>query len=301
MTRLSSPFLLLAAAASAAATPVTPAAAPPPACPPSVAAQPECVAAQSEFVAYAAPPEFAAYAAAAPPTALPQRATANDLRWQPTLDFDTDGCYNVPAVDAQGTIVQGLPHQFTGLASDCRDASDLDNNNVYARQRCNSGWCVYMYGYYFEKDVAVPNFIDVGHTHDWEHVAVWVSSASGRAEYVGASQHGGFEIKRAADVRWDGDHPKIVYHKDGAGTHAFRFGNSGDDGIENHRGVWFRGALVSYNGFPSTAVRDKLFAHDFGSATIGFKDATFAGTIGRAKPAEVAFDVNSDVGSPGNP
>lgn len=250
--------------------------------------------------ALAAPPTLLPRAAT-PPTALPQRATANDLRWQPSLDFDTDGCYNVPAIDAAGTIVQGLPHHFTGLASNCRDLSDLDNNNVYSRQRCNSGWCVYLYGYYFEKDVAVPNFVDTGHTHDWEHIAVWVSQATGRAEYVAASQHGNYEVKPAAEVRWDGDHPKLVYHKDGASTHCFRFANAGDDAVENAKGVWFRGALVGYNGFPTTAVRDKLFAYDFGKATIDFKDATFPGAIGRAKPAAVSFDVNLDVGSPGTP
>ncbi|AEO67661.1 94aa37cd-be66-4e7d-9e08-a5c094881c44 [Thermothielavioides terrestris] len=237
-----------------------------------------------------------------PPTALPQRATANDLRWQPSLDFDTDGCYNVPAIDAQGNIVQGLPHDFTGLSSDCHDLSDLDNNNVYSRQRCNNGWCIYLYGYYFEKDVAIPDFIDPGHTHDWEHIAVWVSDATGKAEYVAASQHGNYEVRAAADVRWDGEHPKMVYHKDGLSTHCFRFANADDDKIENAKGVWFRGALVSYNGFPSTALRDELFAHDFGEATIDFKDATFPGAIGRAKPSQITvFDPNLDVGSPGTP
>ncbi|KXX78595.1 hypothetical protein MMYC01_205281 [Madurella mycetomatis] len=251
--------------------------------------------------ALGAPPLTILRRAATPPTALPQRATANDLRWQPALDFDRDGCYNVPAIDAQGNIVEGLPHHFTGLSSNCRDASDLDNNNVYSRQRCNSGWCVYLYGYYFEKDVSIPNFIDTGHTHDWEHIAVWVNDATGRAEYVGASQHGNYEIRAAGDVRWDGDHPKMVYHKDGASTHCFRFASEADEAIENHKGVWFRGPLVSYNGFPSTALRDQLFAHDFGKATIGFKDSTFAGSIGRSKHSSITFDVNSDVGSPGTP
>jgi hypothetical protein len=237
-------------------------------------------------------------AAVDPPRALPQKATANDLRWQPSLDFDTDGCYNVPAIDANGNVAQGLEHNFVGLSSDCRDASDLDNNNVYARQRCNNGWCVYLYGYYFEKDVAIANFFDPGHTHDWEHIAVWVKD--GRAQYVSVSQHGGFEIKAAADVRWDGEHPKIVYHKDGVSTHCFRFGNAADDAIENHRGVWFRGALVSYNGFPGTT-RDTLVAHDFGSATIGWKDGTFQGHLDSARPGGITFDTGRDEGSPGNP
>lgn len=107
-------------------------------------------------------------AAPDPPKALPMRATANDRRWQPAMDFDTDGCYNVPAIDAEGNISQGLEHNWVSASQDCHDASDLENNNVYSRQRCNSGWCVYIYDYYFEKDVAVQNFIDVGHTHDWE-------------------------------------------------------------------------------------------------------------------------------------
>lgn len=241
--------------------------------------------------------------AATPPTALPQNATTLDLLYQPALDFDTDGCYNVPAISGSGVIVSGLPHHFTGLSSNCRDASDLDNNNVYSRQRCNSGWCIYLYGYYFEKDVAIPNFIDTGHTHDWEHIAVWVRQSSGKAEYVAASQHGNYEVRKAADVRWEegGTHPKMVYHKDGGSTHCFRFADPGDDAVENHRGVWFKGALVSYNGFPTTEVRDQLFAYDFGKATIDFKDATFAGAIGRAKPGEVTFNTGLDEGSPGTP
>lgn len=235
-----------------------------------------------------------------PPPALPQRATANDLRYQPYLDFDTDGCYNVPAISASGQIVQGLPHSWVGLSTNCRDLSDLDNNNVYSRQRCNSnGWCIYLYDYYFEKDVAIPYLLDPGHTHDWEHIAVWVFN--GTPQYVGASQHGKYEIRAASSIRWEGEHPKLVYHKDGASTHCFRFADASDERIENHKGVWFRGPLVSYNGFPSTALRDLLFAHDFGKATIAIKDSTFAGNINRAKPQAVAFDPNVDFGSPGFP
>jgi hypothetical protein len=177
--------------------------------------------------------------------------------------------------------------------------SDLNNNNVYSRQRCNNGWCIYMYGYYFEKDVAIPSFWDPGHRHDWEHIAVWVNGNG--AQYVAVSQHGGWEIKPASEVRWDGEHPKAVYHKDGASTHCFRFGNAGDDGsVENHKGQWFRGALVSYNGFPGTT-RDTLFNHDFGKATIGFKDSTFQSHIDKAIPEGVTFDSGRDEGSPGFP
>ncbi|KAL2123586.1 hypothetical protein VTJ04DRAFT_4041 [Mycothermus thermophilus] len=238
-----------------------------------------------------------------PPKALPQKATANDLRWQPVLDFDKDGCYNVPAIDAEGNIAKGLPHNYTGLSSDCRDASDLDNNNVYSRQRCNNGWCAYLYDYYFEKDVAVAHVQNIGHRHDWEHVVVWVRN--NKAEYVAASRHNGYTINKASDVRWLGTHPKIIYHKDGGLTHAFRFAKAADEKIEDHKGVWFRGALVSYNGFPSTAIRDKLCAYDFDEVTIAFKDAEFAGNLRKAKPKEIKnFNVGWDdpaTGSPGFP
>ena len=86
-----------------------------------------------------------ASAAVDPPRALPENATANDKKFQPALDFDENGCYDVPAIGPDGAISEGLPHKGVGLSDDCHDESDLDNVNVYSRQRCNSGWCVYLY------------------------------------------------------------------------------------------------------------------------------------------------------------
>ncbi|KAK1830473.1 necrosis inducing protein-domain-containing protein [Podospora conica] len=234
-----------------------------------------------------------------PPQALPQNAPALDLRFQPVLDFDTDGCYNVPAVSATGALVQGLPHNFVSYSSNCRDASDLDNNNVYSRTRCNpNGWCVHLYDYYFEKDVATAWFLDVGgHTHDWEHIAVW--TANGTAQWVAASQHGRYEVRSASAVRWEGEHPKLVYHKDGGSTHCFRFADASDDRVENHRGVWFRGELVGFDGFPSAEVKARLFSADFGKATLALREDTFAGNIVRAKYSGIPFDENLDYPPPG--
>ncbi|WP_113699537.1 NPP1 family protein [Nonomuraea lactucae] len=269
-------------------------------------------------------PASPAAAAADPPRALPQNATAADLKWQPTLDYDTDSCYNVPAIGPDGRISEGLDNQNTTNTGDCRDQSDLDNTNAYSRQRCNSGWCVYLYDYYFEKDVMTQNVAGPGaggHVHDWEHIAVWVRDD--KAEYVATSAHGHYEIRGADQVRWDGTHPKIVYHKDGTFTHAFRFATEGDEPPENHSGQWRRSTLVSYNGFPS-GLRDKLFGHDFGSATIGIKDDTFASNLESANTAitlecmvtgtgaticsekektviEFDFDYGRDEGSPGDP
>ncbi|RYP03901.1 hypothetical protein DL764_004817 [Monosporascus ibericus] len=233
-----------------------------------------------------------------PPRALPERATADDKKWQPAMDFDTDGCYNTPAIDANGNIAEGLDPWQDGNSGGCRDESDLDNNNVYSRQRCNNGWCAYIYDYYFEKDTALGGL--GGHRHDWEHIAVWVQN--GEAKFVSASQHGDYETKAAQDVRWEGTHPKMVYHKDGISTHCFRFANQGDDAIENHKGVWFYGALISWNGFPSTQLRDKLMSADFGSASIGIKDSSFQSQLNTSRGNRAPeFDSALDVGSPGNP
>lgn len=214
------------------------------------------------------------------------------------MDFDTDGCYNTPAIDADGNIAEGLD-PGSGNSDGCRDESDLSNNNVYSRARCNNGYCAYLYDYYFEKDTAAGAL--GGHRHDWEHIAVW--TYNGEAQFVSASQHGDYEIKAAADVLWDGNHPKMVYHKDGLSTHCFRFGNSDDDAvIENHTGSWFYGDLISYNGFPSTELRDALMSADFGSGSIAIKDSSFQSNLDNARGDRAPeFDSSLDDGTPGDP
>ncbi|OTB06780.1 hypothetical protein M426DRAFT_318490 [Hypoxylon sp. CI-4A] len=236
-----------------------------------------------------------------PPQALPENATANDKKFQPAMDFDTDGCYNTPAIGPDGTINPGLDHENTGLSEDCHDLSDLQNNNVYSRARCNNGWCAYLYDYYFEKDVALANIpLDPGHRNDWEHIVVWVQDDE--VKVVAVSQHGDYQIKSAADVRFDGTHPKTIYNKDGISTHNFRFANEDDENIENDTGAWFYGPLISYNGFPSTDLRDKLVAYDFGSASIAFKDGSFEGQLEKARGDLITgFDSTVDDGSPGDP
>lgn len=130
-------------------------------------------------------------------------------------------------------------------------------------------------------------------------MAVWVRN-NGSVEYVGTSRHGEYEIRAAKDVRFEGDHPKVVYHKDGGSTHCFRFADEGDEVVENHLGVWFRGPLVGYNGFPSVEVRERLHGWNFGKADVALTNVSFPGQIGRAKPDGVGkFDVYLDEGSPG--
>ncbi|MDH2388948.1 NPP1 family protein [Streptomyces sp. HNM0663] len=223
---------------------------------------------------------------AAPPPALPANADTLDRTFQPGYDYDTDGCYAVPAIGPDGSINGGL--KTTGsLSGSCRDASDLVNTNGYSRSKCNNGWCAIMYTSYFEKDQAIPGWDPFGHRHDWEHVVVWVQGDE--AKYVATSAHGDFDVYPRDKIRWDGAHPKVVYHKDGLSTHCFRPANSNDEPPENHQHTWQYPALVGWNGYPA-GLRDKLANADFGSAHFGIKDGSFEGNLAEAKPSGVPFD-----------
>ncbi|ETS73990.1 hypothetical protein PFICI_13856 [Pestalotiopsis fici W106-1] len=218
-----------------------------------------------------------------PPSALPEKATDDQKKFQPIMDFDQDGCYNTPAIDSNNKTAGGLRHDFTGGEAACRDASDLLNNNVYVRTRCNGGWCGHVYDYYFEKDVAVQHFFDVGgHRHEWEHIVVFVKNDV--AEVVAVSQHGDYDTWLASDATFqDGTHPMVVYHKEGGSTHAFRMADRDDWWAENHSSAWYLGPLIDYDtGFPD-GVRDVLVNHDFGRATMAIKDGEFKKNLDYAR------------------
>ncbi|MEU5658909.1 NPP1 family protein [Streptomyces sp. NPDC047737] len=228
----------------------------------------------------------ASSAFAAPPRALPANADGLEQTFQPAYDYDTDGCYPTPAIGSDGTIATGL--NTTGAVNgSCRDIEDLDNTNGYARSKCNNGWCAIMYGLYFEKDQAVAGSGLGGHRHDWEHVVVWTQNNVAR--YVSTSAHGDFDTYSADAIRWDGTHPKIVYHKDGWSTHCFRPAGSNDEPPENHYHDWRYPSLVGWNGYPA-GLRDKLSQADFGSAVFGLKDGNFADHLEKAEPAGIPFD-----------
>ncbi|MEG3631467.1 NPP1 family protein [Streptomyces poriticola] len=229
---------------------------------------------------------FATPAFAAPPPALPGNADARERAYQPAFDYDTDGCYPTPAIGPDGAVNGGL--KPTGaLNGNCRDASDLANTNSYSRTKCSNGWCAYLYGLYFEKDQALPGIGLGGHRHDWEHVVVWVQD--GTVRYVSTSEHGSFAVHPRSSVRFEGTHPKVVYHKDGIGTHCFRLAGAGDEPPENHEGHWQYPTLVGWNGYPG-GLREKLSGHDFGSAHFGLKDGSFTSHLASAKPAGIPFD-----------
>nr|WP_245574226.1 NPP1 family protein [Amycolatopsis nigrescens] len=222
---------------------------------------------------------------AEPPGALPASAAEPDAKWQPGFDYDTDGCYSTPAIGADGTVAEGL-NNSGALNGNCRDQSDLDNTNSYARAKCNNDWCAYMYALYFEKDQVVAGVDAFGHRHDLEHVVVWVNQD--QAQYVSTSAHGEYAKHPASEVAWEGTHPKIVYHKDGGSTHAFRLAGK-DEQPENHYRKWQYPALVSWNNFPA-GIRDKLTSADFGKASLALKDGSFEDNLRKAKPDGIPFD-----------
>lgn len=232
---------------------------------------------------------FPAAALADPPPALPGNATDLEKNFQPAFDYDKDGCYPTPAIGPDGTIAPGLA-LGGDVNGNCRDESDLDNTNSYSRTKCNNDWCASMYTLYFEKDQAALGLGSAGHRNDWEHVVVWVKD--NQVQYVSTSQHGGFAVHPASEMFFEGSHPKVVYHKDGASTHCFRAANSNDDPPENHKGAWQYPTLVGWDGYPA-GLRDKLVAADFGSATFGIKDDQFNGNLGKAKPSGIPFDENA--------
>ncbi|GAA0578133.1 NPP1 family protein [Paractinoplanes ferrugineus] len=224
-----------------------------------------------------------------PPHNLPQNANGWEQSFSPAYDYDTDGCYAVPAIGPDGTLNGGL--KTTGAVNgSCRDQWDLDNSQTYSRSKCDNGWCAIVYASYFEKDQAVAGSGLGGHRHDWEHVISWVDQATGEVEYVSTTQHSSQRTYARSQVRFDGTHPKVVYHKDGASTHFFRLANSNDEPPENHYHNWRYPPLVGWDGYPTVELRDRLMTADFGSATQKISDGRFESLLNAAKPAGIPFN-----------
>ncbi|MCS4277040.1 hypothetical protein M2390_002234 [Mycetocola sp. BIGb0189] len=222
---------------------------------------------------------------------LPQNADGLEQTFSPAYDYDTDGCYATAAISASGQINSGL-----GLGGavngHCHDAPQLQNANTYSREKCNNGWCAIMYASYFEKDQSSNGVGEIaggsnGHRHDWEHVIIWVQN--NQVKYVSRSVHSGWQVDPASNVRFDGTHAKVVYHKEGGFTHYFRLANASDDRVENVTGGWVYPRLVGWNGYPSD-YRNRLLSANFGSATIKIGDQNFGYGLNAGKPAGISFN-----------
>lgn len=224
-------------------------------------------------------------------TKLPENADKIEKRYAPVYDYDKDGCYVTAAIGRDGKVNPGL--RLGGAVNGhCRDARQLDNANTYARAKCNNGWCAIMYANYHEKDQASNGVGEIaggtnGHRHDWEHVVVWVTAD--KVEFVSRSVHKGWKVDSRSKVRFEGEHPKLVYHKEGGFTHYYRLANESDDAIENVTGHWFRPSIVGWNGYPSD-FRKRLMDADFGSASIKINDKNFNNALNDAMPKVIPFN-----------
>jgi hypothetical protein len=231
----------------------------------------------------------AAPALADPPPPIPQSATDSEIVFSPAYDYDGDGCYSTAAIGPDGTLNPGL-NPTGAVNGHCHDPWDLDDTGTYSRAKCTHGWCAIVYASYFEKDQALAGVPLGGHRHDWEHVISWISQDSGQIEFVSTTQHSGQKTYPRSEVLFEGTHPKVVYHKDGASTHFFRLAGSHDDPPENAYHTWQHPPIIGYDSWPDQDLRDELMAADFGSATIKINDGRFESLLNAAKPAGIPFD-----------
>ncbi|RYP62297.1 hypothetical protein DL769_007352 [Monosporascus sp. CRB-8-3] len=218
---------------------------------------------------------------------LPELATEGALKFQPALDFDNDACYHTAAIGQDGSVNEGLAPR-----DECREKPQLDHSQTYVRQRCNNGWCAYLYGYYFEKDDAGFWAGLRGHRHDWEHIIVW--TLNDEVFFVSWSAHGEYTTEYQSEIRFFEDtHPKIVSHRGGESNLSFRKAKPGDDDIENAFGVWFRAPLVSLE-MMACDVKKKLLYNDWGSAHPDQRADRFGKALDDAMPDDARYNEHFD-------
>lgn len=189
-------------------------------------------------------------------SALPRSADDIDIKFQPILDFDSDGCYVTAAISPDGTTNPGRGATGTPQGQ-CRDPPQLENSNAYSRRRCNNGYCAIMYEHYFEKDQALGGSFLGGHRHDWENIVVFTQGNN--VVRVAPSCHGGYD-QASNSFPLTGSRPYIVYHKDGASTHCFRFANNNDIASPENPKGWFTPPLISWDRWSDINLRNKMLS-----------------------------------------
>lgn len=189
-------------------------------------------------------------------SALPRSADDIDIKFQPILDFDSDGCYVTAAISPDGTTNPGRGATGTPQGQ-CRDPPQLENSNAYSRRRCNNGYCAIMYEHYFEKDQALGGSFLGGHRHDWENIVVFTQGNN--VVRVAPSCHGGYD-QASNSFPLTGTRPYIVYHKDGVSTHCFRFANNNDIASPENPKGWFTPPLISWDRWSNVDLRNKMLS-----------------------------------------
>lgn len=231
---------------------------------------------------------------------LPQDASKEALKWQPTFAFTHDSCYPSPAISPTGQVNSGL-NPSGDQTGQCRTNEQLKNANTYYRsatiRKGSDTYAVHMYALYFMKDQAGvgwnPRGFEAGHRHDWEFVLVWTKN--GQLTHASFSRHGNVETFAKADLQFDRDRPNSVrayYFKDKkVGLHVLtrsirpaRMGEAAHDPPG-----WKRPALVQWDRMKSDTMTNEAFRTllnlcDFGKAVCPFKDDRFQTEIAKNPP-----------------
>ncbi len=217
--------------------------------------------------------------------ALP--ASADIAAIHPVFDFDGDGCLPSAGISRYGEQNSGL-NPSGSITGGCRRVDFMNYSNTLHRYAClNSGgsrYCGHFFALYMLKDQI--SVFGGGHRHDWEHAAVW--TRDGAVTHAGYSAHGKLYNAAAASLPMQNGHVKIVYHKDGVGTHALRFA-SASEVAENPYGQFVLPVLTSWYtlrgvSLDNASMRNRLNSFNYGSATIPMKDANFLGNLNTYRP-----------------
>ncbi|WP_105974829.1 NPP1 family protein [Streptomyces geranii] len=199
---------------------------------------------------------------------LPWNASTFQNKYMPLFDYDSDSCFPVAAVDASGKLNGGLDNTGS-ITGGCRHPGKA---NTYSQSWCKNGWCAYVYALYFEKDQTLNGADAFGHRHDWESVVVFQKQGEESPRFLSASRHGGYSTHPISEVPMgkvnneaNYNRVEIVYHKDGASTHAFRFAKWGETPVIWGNGTWDRPALVTMENM-ADAPRNALWNSKWGKA-----------------------------------
>lgn len=228
----------------------------------------------------------------------------NTEKYAPRFDFDDDGCFPDAGISRYGERNPGQ-NPTGSIGGGCRSPYFLNYSNTLHRYACiehgGSNYCVHFYALYFQKDqTTLLGCNCCGHRHDWEYAAVWTTD--GVMTHASTSAHGDLTTLPVSQLYFvDGDHVKVVYHKE-AFTHSMRFAHSGESADpENpyHKFVtpplasWFEligehrdGAVIT-----NQEMRDRLNSFNYtldqcGGGWIPVRDYEFLRNINNGRPRE---------------
>jgi hypothetical protein len=141
---------------------------------------------------------------------------------------------------------------------------------IYARGVASNGRYAIMYAWYMPKDEPSAG---LGHRHEWEGVIIWLASTTSTAKSnilaVCPSAHGNWDCSTTFLTSRSG--AWISYLSIWPVNHQMWLG--AEQGGQQ--------PLIAWESLP-VAAKDALQTTDFGSATVPFKDSTFAGNIAAA-------------------